>query len=103
MTTSPRVWIIEQVSAVLICDTALEDASRATTIQLSTVAKYHKGFGPASDPSSLDFIRGEVPSSEMVEVRNTPVMLEVGWWGQAFHPHGLSPGRGGFCLRWRVE
>jgi hypothetical protein len=42
-------------------------------IQLFVVAKYHKGLGPASDPSSLSLILGEVPSSEMVEVRNTPV------------------------------
>jgi hypothetical protein len=39
----------------------------------------------------------------MVEVRNTPVRLGVGWWGRAFYLHGLSPGRRGFCLRWRVE
>jgi hypothetical protein len=76
----------------------LEDASRAAAIQLPTVAKYHKGFGPASDPSSLDLIRGEIPSSEMVEVRNTPVRLGVGWWGRAFHLHALSPGRGAFTL-----
>jgi hypothetical protein len=56
MTTSPRVQIIEQVSAFLICDIVLEDASRAAAVQLSTVAKYHKGFGPTSDPSSLDLI-----------------------------------------------
>jgi hypothetical protein len=42
-------------------------------IQLFVVTKYHKGLGPASDPSSLDLIRGEVPSSEMVKVWNTPV------------------------------
>jgi hypothetical protein len=68
MTTSPRVQIIEQVSTFLICDTALEDASRAAAIQLPVVAKYHKGLGLASDPSSLDLISGEVPSNEMVEV-----------------------------------
>jgi hypothetical protein len=45
-----------------------------------------------SDPSSLGFIRGEVPSSEMVEVWNTLVRLKVGWWGRAFCLHGLSPG-----------
>jgi hypothetical protein len=50
-------------------------------IQLFVVTKYHKGLGPASDPSRLGLIRGEFPSSEMVEVRNMPVGLEVGWWG----------------------
>jgi hypothetical protein len=50
-------------------------------LQLLVVTKYHKGLGPMSDPSSLSLIRGEVPSSEMVEVRNTLVRLEVGWWG----------------------
>jgi hypothetical protein len=81
MTTSPQVWIIEEVHAFLICDTALEDARRATVIQLLVVTKYHKGLGPTSDPSSLGLIRGEVPSSEMVEVRNMPVRRKVGWWG----------------------
>jgi hypothetical protein len=47
-------------------------------IQLPAVAKYHKGFGPVSDLSSLDLIRGEVLSSEMVEVRSTLVRLGVG-------------------------
>jgi hypothetical protein len=72
-------------------------------VQFPTIAKDHKGFGPTGDPSSLDLIRGEVPSNEMVEVWNTPVRLGVRWWGRAFHLHGLSPGRGGFCLRWGVE
>jgi hypothetical protein len=77
MTTSPRVQIIEQVFALLICDTVLEDANRVAAIQLPAVAKYHKGLGPMSDPSSLDLIRGEVPSNEMVKVRNTSVRLRV--------------------------
>jgi hypothetical protein len=51
------------------------------SIKLVIVAKYHKGLGLAGDPSSLGLIRGEVPSSEMVEAQNTPVRLEVGWWG----------------------
>jgi hypothetical protein len=97
---SPQVQIIEQVSAFLICDATLEDASRAAVVQLPVVTNDHKGFGPASDPSSLGLIRGEVPSDEAVEVQNALVRLEVRWWGQAFHLHGFSPGRGGFCLRW---
>jgi hypothetical protein len=56
VTASPRVQIAEQVPALLICDAALEDASRATAVQLPIVANDHKGFGPASDPSSLGLI-----------------------------------------------
>jgi hypothetical protein len=48
-------------------------------IKLFVVAKYHKGLGSVSDPSSLGLIQGEIPSSETVEVWNTPVELEVGW------------------------
>jgi hypothetical protein len=81
----------------------LLDARRAVSIKVFVVAKYHKGLGPESDPSSLGLIQGEVPSSEMVEVRNTPIRLEVGWWGQAFRLHDFSPGRGNFCLRWGIE
>jgi hypothetical protein len=103
VTASPRMQIAEQVPALLICDTALEDASRAAVVQLPTVANDHKGFGPVSDPSSLGLIRGEIPLDKIVEVRDAPVRLEVRRWGQAFHLHGFSPGRGGFCLRWRVE
>jgi hypothetical protein len=81
----------------------LEDARRAAAIQLFVVAKYHKGLGPASDPSSLGLSRGEVPSNKIVEVRNTLVRLEVGWWGRAFHLHDFNPGQGGFRLRWGIE
>jgi hypothetical protein len=56
MTASPRVQIIEQVSAFLIRDAVLEDAGRATAVQLPTVANNHKGFGPVGDPSSLGLI-----------------------------------------------
>jgi hypothetical protein len=103
MTASPRVQIVEQGSAFLICDAALEDAGRAAAVQLPTVANDHKGFGPAIDPSSLGLIQGEVPSDKVVEVRNTPVRLKVRWRGRTFHLHGFSPSRGGFCLRWGVE
>jgi hypothetical protein len=41
--------------------------------------------------------------SEMVEVRNTPVGLEVGRWGRAFRLLGFSLGRGSFRLRWGIE
>jgi hypothetical protein len=99
VTASPRVEIAEQVPALLICDASLEDTSRATTVELSAAAHDYKGFGPTCDPSSLSLIRGEVPSDEVVEVRDAPVRLEVRWWGQVFHLHGFSPDRGGFCLR----
>jgi hypothetical protein len=72
-------------------------------IKLLVIAVYHKGFGPASDPLSLGLIRRELPSNETVEVRNTPVGLEVSWWWQAFCLDDVSPGRGGFYLRWGVE
>jgi hypothetical protein len=81
----------------------LEDASRAAVIQLPTVANDYKGFGPASDPSSLGLIQGEVSSDKVVEVWDAPVKLEVRWWGRALHLHGFSPGRGGLYLRWGVE
>jgi hypothetical protein len=103
VTASPRVEITEQVPTLLICDASLEDTSRATAVELFAVAHDHKDFGPACDSSSLSLIRGEVPSDEVVEVRDAPVRLEVRRWGRVFHLHGFSPGRGGFCLKWRVE
>jgi hypothetical protein len=56
-----------------------------------------------SDPSSLGLIRWELPLNETVEVRDTPVGLEVGWQGRGFRLHDVSPSRGGFCLGWGVE
>jgi hypothetical protein len=46
---------------------------------LLVITVYHKGLGPTSDPSSLGLIKGELPSSEIVEVRSALVGLEVGW------------------------
>jgi hypothetical protein len=46
---------------------------------------------------------GDFADRSMVKVRNTPVRLEVGWWGRAFCLHGFSLGRGGFHLRWGIE
>jgi hypothetical protein len=103
VTASPRVQVAEQVSAFLVCDAALEHASRAAAVQLPTVVNDHKGFGPASYPSSLGLIRGEFPLDKVVEVRSAPVKLEVRRRGRSFHLHGFSPGRGGFRLRWGVD
>jgi hypothetical protein len=48
---------------------------RYNSLSLSYITKK---FGPASDPSSLGLMQREFPSNETVEVRNTPVEVEVG-------------------------
>jgi hypothetical protein len=50
------------------------------SIKLLIIAIYHKGFDLTSDLLSLGLIWWELPSNETVEVRNTPVRVEVGWW-----------------------
>jgi hypothetical protein len=49
------------------------------SIKLLVVTIYHEGLGPASDALSLGIVRRELPLNEVVEVRNAPVRLEVGW------------------------
>jgi hypothetical protein len=94
------VYISKKIPTFLGCDTALQDACRTAPIKLLASSINHKGLGPASDPSSLGLVRREFPSNKTIEVWNTPVRLEVGWWWRVFRLHDVSSSRGGFCLRW---